>query len=85
MCLGVVPHRTVVERMAPWRVEVYQRTGKLSGHDPSAGWWGGDPQGWWSSEVMLVYQMNGEDLKPAHGYPLRIIVPGWYGMASVTW
>lgn len=35
--------------------------------------------------VMLVYQMNGEDLKPAHGFPLRIIVPGWYGMASVKW
>eukprot|EP00439_Symbiodinium_sp_Y106_P018828 s2237_g2.t1 len=35
--------------------------------------------------VMLVYRMNGEDLKPAHGAPLRIIVPGWYGMASVKW
>jgi len=35
--------------------------------------------------VMLVYQMNGEDLKPAHGFPLRLIVPGWYGMASVKW
>lgn len=36
-------------------------------------------------EVMLVYQMNGEDLKPAHGFPLRLIVPGWYGMASASW
>jgi len=35
--------------------------------------------------VMLVYRMNGEALKPAHGAPLRIIVPGWYGMASVKW
>ena len=33
---------------------------------------------------MLVYEMNGEPLKPAHGFPLRIIVPGWYGMASVS-
>lgn len=38
-----------------------------------------------SPEVILAYQMNGEDLTPAHGYPLRAIVPGWYGMASVKW
>jgi len=35
--------------------------------------------------VLLVYQMNGQDLVPAHGAPLRLIVPGWYGMASVKW
>lgn len=35
--------------------------------------------------VLLAYQMNGEDLTPAHGAPMRIIVPGWYGMASVKW
>lgn len=35
--------------------------------------------------VILCYQMNGEDLTPAHGAPVRIIVPGWYGMASVKW
>lgn len=35
--------------------------------------------------VLLCYQMNGEDLTPAHGAPVRIIVPGWYGMASVKW
>jgi DMSO/TMAO reductase YedYZ molybdopterin-dependent catalytic subunit len=29
--------------------------------------------------------MNGADLTPAHGFPLRAIVPGWYGMASVKW
>jgi len=34
---------------------------------------------------LLVYQMNGQDLVPAHGAPLRLIVPGWYGMASVKW
>jgi len=36
-------------------------------------------------EVMLVYEMNGEPLQPQHGYPLRLLVPGWYGMASVKW
>ncbi len=36
-------------------------------------------------EVLLAYQMNGEPLQPQHGYPLRLIVPGWYGMTSVKW
>jgi DMSO/TMAO reductase YedYZ molybdopterin-dependent catalytic subunit len=36
-------------------------------------------------EVMLVYEMNGRPLEPQHGAPLRLIVPGWYGMTSVKW
>ena len=36
-------------------------------------------------EVLLVYEMNGEALPPQHGYPLRLLMPGWYGMASVKW
>ena len=36
-------------------------------------------------EVLLAYRMNGEPLQPQHGYPLRLIVPGWYGMTSVKW
>lgn len=36
-------------------------------------------------DVMLVHSMNGQPLLPQHGAPLRIIVPGWYGMASVKW
>jgi DMSO/TMAO reductase YedYZ molybdopterin-dependent catalytic subunit len=36
-------------------------------------------------EVLLAYEMNGGPLPPQHGYPLRLLVPGWYGMASVKW
>ncbi len=36
-------------------------------------------------DTILAYEMNGQPLPPAHGYPLRLIVPGWYGMASVKW
>lgn len=36
-------------------------------------------------EVLLVYAMNGQPLEPQHGFPLRLIVPGWYGMTSVKW
>jgi sulfane dehydrogenase subunit SoxC len=38
-----------------------------------------------SDDVLLAYAMNGAPLPPAHGFPLRLIVPGWYGMASVKW
>lgn len=37
------------------------------------------------AHALLAYQMNGEDLDHSHGYPLRLIVPGWYGMAAVKW
>ena len=37
------------------------------------------------ADVLLAYAMNGEDLPASHGYPLRAVVPGWYGMASVKW
>ncbi len=36
-------------------------------------------------EVLLAYKMNGEDLPAAHGAPVRAVVGGWYGMASVKW
>ena len=36
-------------------------------------------------EVLLVYAINGQPLPPQHGFPLRVIVPGWYGMAHVKW
>ena len=36
-------------------------------------------------EVFLAYEMNGQPLPPQHGSPLRLVVPDWYGMASVKW
>ncbi len=36
-------------------------------------------------DVLLVYEVNGQPLPPQHGFPLRLLVPGWYGMASVKW
>jgi DMSO/TMAO reductase YedYZ molybdopterin-dependent catalytic subunit len=36
-------------------------------------------------EVLLAFRMNGQALPPAHGFPLRAVVAGWYGMASVKW
>jgi DMSO/TMAO reductase YedYZ molybdopterin-dependent catalytic subunit len=36
-------------------------------------------------ENLLVYEMNGAELPNLHGYPLRLIAPGWYGVANVKW
>ncbi|TFV89068.1 sulfite oxidase [Blastococcus sp. CT_GayMR16] len=36
-------------------------------------------------ETLLVWAMNGAPLPPQHGAPLRLVVPGWYGMAQVKW
>jgi DMSO/TMAO reductase YedYZ molybdopterin-dependent catalytic subunit len=36
-------------------------------------------------DVLLAYGMNGWPLLPQHGFPLRLVVPGWYGMTSVKW
>ena len=36
-------------------------------------------------DVLLAYEMNDQALPPQHGYPLRLVVPGWYGMAHVKW
>ncbi|MDX2528216.1 sulfite oxidase [Streptomyces europaeiscabiei] len=36
-------------------------------------------------EVLVAYAMNGAPLPPQHGSPLRLVVPGWYGMAQVKW
>ena len=38
-----------------------------------------------AAEVLLAYAMNGEALPMQHGYPLRVIVPSWYAVASVKW
>ena len=35
--------------------------------------------------ALLAYAMNGEELPAHHGYPLRLVVPGWYAVASVKW
>jgi DMSO/TMAO reductase YedYZ molybdopterin-dependent catalytic subunit len=34
---------------------------------------------------LLAYALNGAPLPPQHGFPLRLVVPGWYGMTNVKW
>ena len=36
-------------------------------------------------DVLLAYEMNGEPLPPDHGFPVRLVVPGWIGIASIKW
>lgn len=35
--------------------------------------------------VVVAYEMNGDALPPQHGFPVRLVVPGWYGMTQVKW
>jgi DMSO/TMAO reductase YedYZ molybdopterin-dependent catalytic subunit len=39
----------------------------------------------WNEENFLSYQMNGQDLPPVHGYPVRIFIPGKFGMKQPKW
>jgi sulfane dehydrogenase subunit SoxC len=36
-------------------------------------------------DVLLAWDMGGAPLAPQHGFPLRLVVPGWYGMTNVKW
>jgi DMSO/TMAO reductase YedYZ molybdopterin-dependent catalytic subunit len=38
-----------------------------------------------AADVMIAYEMNGESLAPEHGFPARLVVPGFYGTNSVKW
>jgi DMSO/TMAO reductase YedYZ molybdopterin-dependent catalytic subunit len=38
-----------------------------------------------AEHALLAYEMNGGPLPPQHGYPLRLVLPGWYGMQNVKW
>jgi DMSO/TMAO reductase YedYZ molybdopterin-dependent catalytic subunit len=38
-----------------------------------------------AGEAILAYEVNGVPLPPQHGFPLRLVVPGWYGMTNVKW
>jgi DMSO/TMAO reductase YedYZ molybdopterin-dependent catalytic subunit len=38
-----------------------------------------------NAEALICWEMNGEPLTASHGAPVRLIVPGWYGVANVKW
>ena len=38
-----------------------------------------------SPDILLCYEMNGEPLPASHGAPVRLLMPGWYGVANVKW
>jgi len=58
----------------------------LDAESPEGGWRRALPIGKaLDPDTLLAYAMNGEDLPKDHGYPLRALVPGWVGSASVKW
>jgi DMSO/TMAO reductase YedYZ molybdopterin-dependent catalytic subunit len=37
------------------------------------------------ADAVVAFEMNGGPLPPQHGFPVRLVVPGWYGMTNVKW
>ncbi len=83
------PLAPLIERAKPRAsVQDFIFTGADFGYDKGVPHYYGrslTPQELAELDAMLVWGMNGAPLLPQHGAPLRIIVPGWYGMASVKW
>ena len=83
-----IPLRTLLEEAGPSSSAVEVRFRGLD-----RGVEGGETQSYERSlplgdigdEVLLAWAMNGAPLPPQHGFPLRLVVPGWYGMTSVKW
>ena len=84
-----IPLAPLIERAKPKaNVKDFAFTGADYGYDKGVPHFYGrslTPQEIAQLDVMLVWGMNGAPLLPQHGAPLRLIVPGWYGMASVKW
>ena len=52
---------------------------------PSPHGWGVFLQDALSPDNLLAFRMNGDSLPPEHGFPLRLVMPGWYGMSQIKW
>jgi DMSO/TMAO reductase YedYZ molybdopterin-dependent catalytic subunit/glyoxylase-like metal-dependent hydrolase (beta-lactamase superfamily II) len=85
-----VPLVEVIERAGPRpdAVAIVMRgadSGTIEGSDPLHFERGLSLDEVRGSDALLAYAMNGDPLPLQHGYPLRVIVPGWYAVTSVKW
>jgi DMSO/TMAO reductase YedYZ molybdopterin-dependent catalytic subunit len=86
-----VPLRLVLEKsgVRPGAVEVvfegYDRGSEADHPEPMAFARGLPLAKALDPDTLLALSMNGEPLEPIHGFPVRLLVPGWYGVASVKW
>jgi DMSO/TMAO reductase YedYZ molybdopterin-dependent catalytic subunit len=74
------PLKPLIERASPsataTHAAIYAADGFSTGHPLER---------LWNEENFIAYQMNGEDLAPIHGYPVRIFIPGKFGMKQPKW
>jgi DMSO/TMAO reductase YedYZ molybdopterin-dependent catalytic subunit len=74
------PLKPLIERAQPLKnaayAVIYAADGFSTGHPLDR---------LWNEENFLAYQMNDEDLPPVHGYPVRIFIPGKFGMKQPKW
>ena len=74
------PLKPLIERASPsgaaTHAAIYAADGFSTGHTIER---------LWNEENFIAFQMNGEDFPPAHGYPVRIFIPGKFGMKQPKW
>jgi DMSO/TMAO reductase YedYZ molybdopterin-dependent catalytic subunit len=74
------PLKPLLDRAAPsgeaTHAAIYAADGFSTGHPLAR---------LWNEENFIAYQMNGQDLPPVHGYPVRIFIPGKFGMKQPKW
>jgi DMSO/TMAO reductase YedYZ molybdopterin-dependent catalytic subunit len=74
------PLKPLIERASPsgaaTHAAIYAADGFSTGHTLER---------LWNDENFIAYQMNGQDLPPIHGYPVRIFIPGKFGMKQPKW
>lgn len=74
--LATLFHETGVRTGAKWFLAEGQDAAVMSRSIPLAKAW---------DDALVVYAQNGEPLRPEQGYPVRLLLPGWEGNASVKW
>ncbi|MFQ6674533.1 MAG: molybdopterin-dependent oxidoreductase, partial [Fidelibacterota bacterium] len=74
--LSLVLKEAGVQRGASWIIAEGAEMRKLQSSFPLTKAW---------DDVLVAYAQNGEAVRPEHGYPVRLVVPGWEGIRNVKW
>jgi DMSO/TMAO reductase YedYZ molybdopterin-dependent catalytic subunit len=86
-----IPLAKVLERVEPQSraasvlISGFDGHSQASGHSEAGASWIFSQEQLESTGAFLAMEMNGEPLSPNHGFPVRLVVPGWYGCTCIKW